>query len=92
MPSNSPTPSVRARIAAVAARYDGEDGQAARLTAEALGSLGRRLRLSGKRCERCRAEQPLAAFSVDSREHDARRRYCRACDAAASRRRRERSA
>lgn len=74
-------------LAAIAARYDGQDNEAARLEAGARRRLEYRRRHSGKSCDRCRETKALSAFSRDSREKDGLRRYCRACDALGARNR-----
>lgn len=77
------------RIAATAARYDGADDEAARLTAQALARREWRLRRSGKTCSRCSQTKPISAFGPDSRRPDGLRYSCRPCEA---RRARERAA
>ncbi|QPX62398.1 hypothetical protein SEA_WARDA_68 [Arthrobacter phage Warda] len=72
-------------VARVAARYDSGNGEAEALTAQALARLAQRRRHSGKTCERCKEDKPLSAFSIDSRNPDGLRRYCRACRSAAYR-------
>ena len=84
------------RLAHVAAKYDGENGEAHALTEQALARLAWRLRRSGKHCSRCDTEKPIDDFSRDSREKDGLRRYCRECgssaNAAAYQRRKARTA
>jgi len=66
----------------VCARYDDGDGEAERLLAVARRALARRIARAGRTCSACGERKPLAAFSVDAREGDGLRRYCRACAAA----------
>lgn len=75
------------RLARLAARYDAGNGEGEALTREALERLAYRRRYSGKRCDRCREEKLLSAFSRDSTRPDGLRRWCRSCDAANYRRR-----
>lgn len=63
----------------VAFRYDGSDNEGVRLLEQVQARLAWRLRHSGKTCDRCDEDKPLADFSRDSREPDGLRRYCRKC-------------
>lgn len=75
-----------ALVAAVADDYDPEG----LLAAAALRRLSWRLsRIGGKRCGECEQELPLSAFSHDSSKADGVRSKCRACDAAARKRKRD---
>jgi hypothetical protein len=80
--------SVEDRIAAVCARYDGSDDEAARLTDATLRRLAWRRRRGGKLCASCAAGLPLSAFGPDLRRPDGLRYACRPCEAAARRRQR----
>lgn len=63
-------------------RYDDGDGEAERLFQVTARSLERRIARSGRTCGSCKQRKPLSEFSVDARESDGLRRYCRACAAA----------
>lgn len=67
------------RITTAAARYDGPDDEAARLTEQTLRRRDWRLRRGGKTCVRCARTKPTSDFSIDSRERDGLNRRCRAC-------------
>lgn len=74
----SPKPDL---LALVAARYDGQDGEARRLEEAARRRLEYRKARSGKRCDSCHETKPVSSFSRDAREKDGLRRYCRGCAA-----------
>jgi hypothetical protein len=65
----------------VVAKYDGEDGQAARLLEDALARLSWRLRHSGKTCSKCQVSKPLGAFTRDRQRADGLSPWCRLCHA-----------
>ncbi|WGH20353.1 hypothetical protein SEA_MAGUCO_61 [Arthrobacter phage MaGuCo] len=69
-------------IARISARYDGGDGEAARLTAEALARLAWRKRRGGKVCVRCGQARQVGDFARDSRRPDGLAYACRSCEAA----------
>lgn len=73
------------RLARVASKYGGANGEAHALTEQALARLASRIRRSGKHCSRCcDTEKPIGGFSRDSREKDGLRRYCRECGSSAN--------
>jgi hypothetical protein len=90
LPLSTDPLTVEDRVAAVCARYDGEDDEAARLAEAALRRLDWRRRRGGKECSRCGAVLPVSAFGPDLRRPDGLRYVCRPCEAADRRRRRER--
>jgi hypothetical protein len=69
------------RLEDVVSKYDGEDGQAARLLEDALARLSWRLRHSGKTCSKCQQEKPLGAFTRDRQRADGLSPWCRLCHA-----------
>ncbi len=75
----STNPSTNERLELVVAKYDGEDGQAARLLEQAQGRLSWRLRHSGKTCSKCQEEKPLGAFTRDRQRADGLSPWCRTC-------------
>jgi hypothetical protein len=73
---------VEDRVAAVTARYDGPDNEAARLTADALRRLEWRRRRGGKVCPACGEAKPVSAFGPRTDAPDGLRSACRPCEAA----------
>lgn len=71
--------STRERLAAVTARYDGQDGEAAKLLQQAQERLAWRLRRSGKECSGCGLSKPLSEFTKDARSPDGLGRRCKSC-------------
>lgn len=64
----------------VAARTDGDEEEALQLYNATLRRLDWRRRRGFRTCSRCGLDKKPNAFSVDSRERDGLRRYCRECD------------
>ena len=81
-PAVADVPTVEDRVAAVCARYDGPDNEAARLAEDALRRLAWRKRRGGKGCPTCAETKPVSAFGPDVRKPDGLDPRCRACEAA----------
>lgn len=79
---------VEDRLAEVTARYDDEDGEAARLLEQALARLAWRKRRGGKECSACGETRPVSEFGPDGSRRDGLAHRCRACDAGRGRDRR----
>ena len=76
-PPNDLAALAAARVAAIAAQYDNEDGD---LTRAALGRLARLQAVAGKTCSKCGEKKALSEFGRDARTTTGLQYACRACD------------
>ncbi|USL85094.1 head morphogenesis protein [Arthrobacter phage SWEP2] len=78
-------------IRAVAAKYDGSDNEADRLTESTARRLEWRKRNAGKACDVCRETKPVSEFGPDAGRPDGLSRRCRRCEAGRRREARRRN-